>query len=247
MTPDTPIVVDPNTIVYPETDGQPMAENTLQFQWIVTIHGHLEAQFRNEDVFVAGDLFWYPVQGDNRIRMAPDVLVALGRPRGHRNTYLQWLEGGIAPQVVFEIRAPSNTDAEMAGKLEFYDTYRVEEYYLYDPFTNHLEGWLRGAGGSLHPVARMNGWRSPRLCIRFDLSGPELLLYRRTGEVFRTYLELFEDRRNEQKKAEQARQHAEQPRQHAEQAKRALKEAHEQIRRLEERLRALEIDPDQPV
>ena len=30
-------------IVYPDSDGQPMAENTLQFRWIVTIEGGLEA------------------------------------------------------------------------------------------------------------------------------------------------------------------------------------------------------------
>jgi hypothetical protein len=59
-------------VVYPESDGQPMTENTLQFQWIVTLKGGLDAIFRNRiDVFVAGDLFWYPVEGDNAIRTAP--------------------------------------------------------------------------------------------------------------------------------------------------------------------------------
>ena len=47
-------------IVYPDRDGQPIAENTLQFTWIVTIKEGLEAQFSNDaDVFVAGDLLWY--------------------------------------------------------------------------------------------------------------------------------------------------------------------------------------------
>ncbi len=56
-------------IVYPETDGEPMAENTLQFQWIVTIKEGLEAVFLDQpDVFVAGDLFWYPVEGDPTTR-----------------------------------------------------------------------------------------------------------------------------------------------------------------------------------
>ena len=51
-------------IVYPETDGKPMAENTLQFEWIVTIKEGLETVFRDRaEVFVAGDLFWYPVEG----------------------------------------------------------------------------------------------------------------------------------------------------------------------------------------
>jgi|SRR5271157_208815 hypothetical protein len=46
--------------VYPDRDGQPVAENTLQFTWIATIKEGLEAQFSNDaDVFVAGDLLWY--------------------------------------------------------------------------------------------------------------------------------------------------------------------------------------------
>jgi hypothetical protein len=35
-------------IEYPETDGQPIAENTLQFQWIVTIKEGSEALFRDD-------------------------------------------------------------------------------------------------------------------------------------------------------------------------------------------------------
>jgi hypothetical protein len=31
------------TVVYPESDGQPLADNTVQFQWITTIKGGLEA------------------------------------------------------------------------------------------------------------------------------------------------------------------------------------------------------------
>lgn len=52
-------------IVYPESDGQPMADNTKQFEYIVTIKGGLDALFRErDDVCVAGDLLWYPVEYD---------------------------------------------------------------------------------------------------------------------------------------------------------------------------------------
>ena len=36
--------IDRPAVEYPECDGQPMAENTLQFQWIVKIQGGLDAQ-----------------------------------------------------------------------------------------------------------------------------------------------------------------------------------------------------------
>jgi Uma2 family endonuclease len=59
-------------IVYPDSDGQPMADNTKQFRWIVLIQQNLASLFANDpNVFVAGDLLWYPVQGNNKIRSAP--------------------------------------------------------------------------------------------------------------------------------------------------------------------------------
>jgi Uma2 family endonuclease len=51
-------------IEYPESDGEPMAENTVQYDWITTIKGGLDIVFQHDpDVFITGDLFWYPVQG----------------------------------------------------------------------------------------------------------------------------------------------------------------------------------------
>src|SRR4051812_29088279 len=110
------ITARPQTIVYPDSDGKPMSDNTLQFRWIVTIKEGNEALLRHDpEVFVAGDLLWYPVEGKPKIRMAPDVLIAFGRPKGHRGSYRQWAEGGIAPQVVFEIQSPGNRFVELAG------------------------------------------------------------------------------------------------------------------------------------
>ena len=36
------------------------------------------------------------------------AMVVFGRPKGYRGSYRQWEEGGIAPQVVFEILSPGN-------------------------------------------------------------------------------------------------------------------------------------------
>src|SRR5262245_17349620 len=88
-------------IVYPDGDGKPMSEHDLQYKWIVVIKEGVEALFRHDaNVYVAGDLLWYPVEGNNKIRQGPDVLVAFGRPKRLRGSYKQWEEKGIAPQVV---------------------------------------------------------------------------------------------------------------------------------------------------
>ena len=106
-----------DAVIYPEDDGLPMSDNTRQYEVMVTIKGGLSALFRHDpNVFIAGNLLWYPVEGDNTIRQAPDVLAAFGRPKGDRGSYRQWEEGGVAPQVVFEILSPGNRLNEMIRK-----------------------------------------------------------------------------------------------------------------------------------
>jgi len=187
--PDTHPTTRPD-IIYPDSDGQPMSDNTLQFHWIVTLKENLELLFADDpNVFVAGDLLWYPIEGDNKTRRAPDVMVALGRPKGDRGSYQQWQEGGIAPQVVFEILSPGNRLGEMAKKLEFYDRHGVAEYYLYDPDRNDLTGWQR-QGNALMVIPELAGWQSPQLQIRFELTPETLKVYKPNGEPFLSYVEL---------------------------------------------------------
>jgi Uma2 family endonuclease len=213
------------TIVYPDSDGQPMAENTLQFRWIVTIEGGLEGIFRNDsNVFVAGDLLWYPVEGKPTIRAAPDAMVVFGRPKGDRGSYKQWEEDGIAPQVVFEVLSPGNRAGEMELKLQFYERYGVEEYYIYDPDSGDLVGWRR-VGQTLEQIPTMSGYESPRMKIRFEPGkGPDnLKIFGPDGEPFATYLEVIAQREAERQRADAAQQRAD---------------------RLVARLRELGVEPD---
>ena len=222
--------IDPE-VEYPESDGKPMADNTEQYKWLVKIKENLEIWYANiPDVFIAGDLFWYPVQ-DRRITgpNAPDVMVVFGRPKGKRGSYRQWEEDNIPPQVVFEIRSPSNTEDEMERKFQFYQKYGVEEYYLYDPETNQLEGWLR-EGERLRTIPQMDGWVSPRMEIRFELEETELEIYRPDGRKFLTSVELEQRAEQERARAEEALLQLEQERQRAEQ--------------MAQYLRSLGIDPD---
>lgn len=223
-------------IEYPDSDGQPMADNTLQYEWIVTIKGNLDALYRNEpNVFVAGDLLWYAVEGQPAIRMAPDVLVAFGRPKGYRGSYRQWQENNVAPQVVFEILSPGNRVGEMIRKFRLYERYGVEEYYLYDPDRGDLTGWLRD-GAELREIPAMHGWVSPRLGIRFELVNGELKLYHPDGRPFATYLELVEQREALERELGAARAKADQERQQRETAQAELE-------RLQAQLRALGVEP----
>ena len=223
-----------------------MSDNTLQFEWIVTLKGGIEALFRNDpNVFVAGDLLWYPVEGNNAVRAAPDVLVAFGRPKGHRGSYRQWEEDGLAPQVVFEVLSPSNRYREMLDKFRFYERYGVEEYYVFDPDNIELQGWVR-EGDSLIPVADIHGWTSPRLGVRFDLSSGDLQVFSPDGQPFETYVQVVERAELDRRLAEQQQQRAEQERQRAEQERQRAEQERQRVLQLESQLRALGIEPVSP-
>ncbi|NJN72163.1 MAG: Uma2 family endonuclease [Limnothrix sp. RL_2_0] len=218
-------------IKYPDSDGQPMADNTLQFQWIVTIKENLELLFANdENVFVAGDLLWYPLEGDNKTRRAPDAMVAFGRPKGYRGSYQQWLEDNIAPQVVFEILSPGNRLTEMELKRRFYEHHGVEEYYLYNPNENDLVGWQR-RDGALEVIQPIQNWQSPRLGIRFELEEETMKIFTPGGKPFVSFQELDQQR----KLAEENLQTEQLMRQDAE----------DKLAKLQAKMRSLGLDPDE--
>ena len=130
-------------------------------------------------------------------------MVVFGRPKGDRGFYKQWTEANINPQVVFEILSPGNRLSEMAKKFQFYDRYRVEEYYIYDPDDIDLTGWLRKED-KLEVINEMNGWVSPRLDVRFELASDTLEIFKADGEKFLSFVEIDSLRTQERLRADEA-------------------------------------------
>jgi Uma2 family endonuclease len=233
--------------LYPWSDGKPMAENSTQYRWIVTIQSNLERMFRDQpDVFVAADNLIYPVEGKPEICQAPDVYVAFGVPKDDRGSFLVF-EEGVFPQVVFEVRSPSNTTREMTRKLQFYDQYGAEEYYDFDPKEgkNRLRAYVR-FNGALEEI-ETEGYVSRRLGISFDLEGEEMVIYGPDGRPFLTQLELgilAEQAEAERQRAEAEHQRAEVERQRAEVERQRAETASAELTELRKRLRAAGIDPD---
>ena len=205
-----------------------MSDNTWQFEWIVTIKEGLEALFwENPGVFVAGNLLWYAVEGKPKIRNAPDILVAFGRPKGRRGSYMQWEEEGIAPQVVFEILSPGNRFGKMLEKFRFYRKFGVEEYYIYNPDSGSLEGYIRvNKALKAIPKAKINGFVSPRLGIRFEPGdGPNnLVIIRPDGQRFLRYVEVMDRFEKADRRAEEQAQLAQFERQRADRLAAQLRE-----------------------
>jgi len=239
----TALLQSKHNIIYPENDGQPMSENTEHYRWIVTIKENLEILYAAmANVFVAGDLLWYPVKDDRDIAAAPDVMVIFDVAKGKRGSYLQWEEGNIAPQVVFEIRSPSNKKKDIEEKFAFYQQYGVKEYYLYDPHEFVLDGWQR-QGKRLEPIVMMDDWVSPLLSIRFVMTTNGLEIYRPDGRKFLTSVELEQEREQQQQRAIQAENQLEQARAELERAAAQLEQERQQRRQIAQRLSTL--DPEQ--
>lgn len=229
MTPPTVMPLAP--IVYPDSDGQPMAENTLQYQWIVSVRENIALMFAGrDDVLVAADNLIYPAEGNPRLCTAPDVYVAFGRPPGHRSSYKVWEEGHTFPQVIFEVLSPGNSHQEMNAKMAFYRRYGVEEYYIIDPDNNGVEVRVRD-GRRFPDVDDVAAFVSPRLGIRFRWeSDGELTILRPDGTPFRSFQQLDQLRREAERAAAEAQRRAEAEKGRAD--------------KLAAKLRELGVDPD---
>jgi len=141
---------EPGDIVYPESDGAPMADNPTQGRAIrYLVHGFERLFHGRADVFVGGDFFWYPVEGQPTIVQAPDVTVIVDLPGPVADidmpSYRQWVYGGRVLLAV-EVLSPSNTWAIMAKRFDFYERYGVDEYWVFDPYVGVLEVYTRDGG-----------------------------------------------------------------------------------------------------
>ena len=120
-------------VVYPCSDGKPMADNMWQARAIMAATGDLEDAL--SDALVAADILVYPEQGNNRNKIAPDVLVALGLGTHERSSYLVW-EEGKPPDWVLEVASPSTQTADRRAKRQRYAEIGVPEYWLFAPKGN---------------------------------------------------------------------------------------------------------------
>ena len=173
-------------MVYPESDGEPMAEGDTQGDAIRLLVAGYRFLYRDQpDVHVSGDLFWYPVEGNPRVVIAPDVMVIDGCPRDIKlRTYLPWEHAGNPPRLAVEVLSPTNTVTQMLDKLAFYDRHRVSEYIFVDPFDHQVRAWLR-EGDALVPQLVPERWTSATTSVTLGFEDGEFVV---TGPDGRRWL-----------------------------------------------------------
>ena len=130
---------DDLSIVYPDSDGEPMAENDHQLTAMLDAISTLRAWFADrEDVYPGGDMLMYYKINDNETRVAPDVFVVFGVESRHkRDSWIVWREGK-APDIVMELASGSTWRRDMREKRDIYAEMGVAEYWRFDPTSNYF-------------------------------------------------------------------------------------------------------------
>ena len=147
----------PALVEYPDSDGEPMAENDAQRAAIMYGIGALRNWFAGRaDVYVSGDLLIYYEEGDPRTSIAPDVFVVLGAEDRERRSYKLW-EEPKAPDFVMEVASESTWEHDLEKKPDVYARLGVKEYWQYDPkwefLPFQLGGWRLSGTGCVHQPA----------------------------------------------------------------------------------------------
>lgn len=122
-------------IVYPTSDGKPMAETDKHCDLMIYVREALKVYFADRpEVYVAGNNFLYWEEGDAKKCVSPEVYVVFGAGMRQRDSYKVWEERGRLPDVVFEITSRKTRRQDTHTKRPLYErTLKVPEYFLFDP------------------------------------------------------------------------------------------------------------------
>ncbi len=202
-------------IIYPETDGEPLAEGTEQYIALTETVTKLVDRYRERpDVAVIGNMLVYYEEGNNKASVAPDVFVVFGVGNHPRSSYLVW-EEGKGPDFVLEVASHSTWREDAGPKRDIYAQIGVAEYWRFDPTPDSslmrppLIGEQLAAGAyGLIPVQEHTAgeWRgfSVLLGLEFRASGGQLELYDpETQTLLLNYGRLREERQRAETRAQE--------------------------------------------
>lgn len=137
-------------VIYPESDGKPIAESDFHRQEIFDLLTTLQDYYRDDALtYISGNLLLYYEEGDPAAVVSPDVFVVRGVANRQRRVYKLW-EEQVPPTVVIEISSRSTRLEDQGTKRALYAMLGVAEYFLFDPLGEYLKPAFQGyrlAGG----------------------------------------------------------------------------------------------------
>lgn len=210
-------------IVYPSSDGEPVAETYVHLYAILVTLEVLRQYVQGQQATVLANQFMYYAQGFPRLRVAPDVMVIFDVEVGGRDNYKVWEEGQV-PSVVFEMTSPGTRKQDEGFKYTLYEQLGVREYWLFDPKEEWIGEQLRGYRLRGEAYELITDGRCEPLKLNLAVEDQLIAFYRDdTGEKLLIPDELAAALQQERQRAD---------------------EAEAQVRQLKEKLRELGVDPD---
>jgi hypothetical protein len=211
-------------IIYPSSDGEPVAETYDHLYALLTTLEVLKQHLQGQKATVLANQFLYYAQGFPKLRVAPDVMAIFDVEPGGRDNYKIWEEGQV-PKVIFEMTSKGTQSQDSEFKKDLYERIEVQEYWLFDPRGEWLEPQLQGyslQGGTYVPITNNHsavlGLRlevEDKLITFYQLNtGAKLLL---PGELAKSLQTEIQRRMEAEALAEQEHQRAEQEHHRAEQ------------------------------
>ena len=123
------------TLVYPESDGEPMAESGRHVRTLLDMIDAIDRYFQDTpDIHVCGNMFIYYEEGNPRKVISPDVFMVRGVSKKDLRTYKTWEQQPYL-DFVLELASPSTYAKDFNEKKAIYEQIlRVKEYCIYDPY-----------------------------------------------------------------------------------------------------------------
>ncbi len=225
--------------LYPESDGEPMAETDLHIRWIIWMRQVLEGHFaQRPDVYISGNIMMYDIEGPDHTAVSPDILVSFGIGKTDRRTYKVW-EEGKAPDFVMEFSSRRTYNTDLEEKVAHYATMAIPEYFLCDVDRRYLPTPLMGfrLDGDTYREISLDvddGLRSEVLDLNFHILDDGLGIYSPSaGKWLQTPADAATER------VEQAEVRAEQAETLIQQEVEARQKAEAEVLRLQEELARL--------
>ena len=173
-------------VVYPTSDGKPMAETDGHADLMIYFKEALRAFYAHpgqRPAYVSGNNFLFWQEGAPGKRVSPDCYVVFDVAPGPRDSYMAWKEGGRLPAVVFEFTSRKTQREDMEKKFPLYEqALKVPEYFRFDPTGDYLHPRLQGfrldANGAYQPIPLENDrLHSEQLGLDLVLDGETVRLY----------------------------------------------------------------------
>lgn len=193
-----PKLLTERKIIYPESDGKPMAETGIHVAAIMLLHSMLEdfLQPKHKQVWIASNIYWFYERGEPKCRVSPDTMVILDCPVGDKS-FFSWKQDAVRPEIVFEITSRKTRKQDTLRKHELYQSLGVPEYVLFDPTEDFIFSGLiyyRLVNGLYQEMpTNGRGAYESLLGFNFGVRGSDLrLIDRESGSVIPSRREMVE-------------------------------------------------------